>query len=350
MESEDRARGFRADRTTTLTLIVDALEQVWAESGARPFIVLNVLSALWAWVVFAVAHRTNSLALTAFGFWCIRDVLAVTRRVVRFWVVRTARLKKSQYYTFGFGRLEVLVSFTSSVVTLLAAVYTLAESLERISPHPKVHAYHLAGWSIGAAVAHVLVLMSLDVPILPRPRSRPIGTSAHGVSLELGWLSVASVVMLLVSSIALVITPVATIVDTFSAISIAMLLGIAAIPGVESAALILMQSAPNETVQRIQKCLREMATFEGVLEFQQQHFWLVHEGELAGSVHVRVRRDADSQAVLAQVHNKMAHLVAPRNLTVQVVKDDWMQAAIPVTPRPSQLDSDPFGTPSDAGV
>jgi hypothetical protein len=110
------------------------------------------------------------------------------------------------------------------------------------------------------------------------------------------------------------------------------LLGIAAIPGVESAALILMQTVPLETVQRIQNSLREMATFEGILEFQHQHFWIVHEGELAGSLHVRVRRDANSQTVLAQVSNKLAHLIAPRNLTVQVVKDDWMQAAIPVTP------------------
>lgn len=39
--------------------------------------------------------------------------------------------------------LQVLLSFTSSVITLLAAVYTLAESIERISPHPEVHANHL---------------------------------------------------------------------------------------------------------------------------------------------------------------------------------------------------------------
>lgn len=48
MEATDRARGFRADRTTVLALVTDAFEQVWSEDGARPFLVLNLLAALWA--------------------------------------------------------------------------------------------------------------------------------------------------------------------------------------------------------------------------------------------------------------------------------------------------------------
>ena len=35
---------------------------------------------------------------------------------------------------------------------------------------------------------------------------------------------------------------------------------------------------------------------------------------MAGSLHVRVRRDANEQAVLAQVTNKLAHLIPPRYL------------------------------------
>ena len=41
----------------------------------------------------------------------------------------------------------------------------------------------------------------------------------------------------------------------------------------------------------------------------------------AGSVHVRVRRDADEQMVLAHVYNRLANLVTV--LTVQIFKDDW---------------------------
>jgi len=41
----------------------------------------------------------------------------------------------------------------------------------------------------------------------------------------------------------------------------------------------------------------------------------------AGSVHVRVRRDADEQMVLAHVYNRLANLVSV--LTIQIFKDDW---------------------------
>jgi len=41
----------------------------------------------------------------------------------------------------------------------------------------------------------------------------------------------------------------------------------------------------------------------------------------AGSVHVRVRRDADEQMVLAHVYNRLANIMSV--LTVQIFKDDW---------------------------
>jgi len=41
----------------------------------------------------------------------------------------------------------------------------------------------------------------------------------------------------------------------------------------------------------------------------------------AGSVHVRVRRDADEQMVLSHVYHRLANLISV--LTVQIFKDDW---------------------------
>ena len=41
----------------------------------------------------------------------------------------------------------------------------------------------------------------------------------------------------------------------------------------------------------------------------------------AGSVHVRIRRDADEQMVLSHVYHRLSNLISV--LTVQVFKDDW---------------------------
>lgn len=71
---------------------------------------------------------------------------------------------------------------------------------------------------------------------------------------------------------------------------------------------------------------------DGVLEIRNERFHIIalspsksHDNihhtngyglVMAGSIHVRVRRDADEQMVLAHVTNRLAPLVA--NLTVQV--------------------------------
>ena len=45
----------------------------------------------------------------------------------------------------------------------------------------------------------------------------------------------------------------------------------------------------------------------------------------AGSVQVRVRRDADEQLVLAHVYNRLNALVS--RLTIQIFKDDWSRSS-----------------------
>ncbi|EDV23679.1 uncharacterized protein TRIADDRAFT_57124 [Trichoplax adhaerens] len=57
---------------------------------------------------------------------------------------------------------------------------------------------------------------------------------------------------------------------------------------------------PAQILPQIDKCLRE-----------------------AGSVQVRVRRDADDQIVLLQVTERLSRYVS--NLTVQIIKDDWQR-------------------------
>jgi hypothetical protein len=54
-----------------------------------------------------------------------------------------------------------------------------------------------------------------------------------------------------------------------------------------------------------------------------EHFWTLSFGVMVGSLHVRIRRDADEQLVLAHVWNKLAGLV--QILTIHVFKDDWMR-------------------------
>ncbi|XP_014839503.1 PREDICTED: zinc transporter 6-like [Poecilia mexicana] len=84
---------------------------------------------------------------------------------------------------------------------------------------------------------------------------------------------------------------------------------------------VLLQTTPSHIIGQLDKLLREVSTLDGVLEVRNEHFWTVGFGSLAGSAHVRIRRDANEQLVLAHVTNRLLPLVT--TLTVQIFKDDW---------------------------
>jgi zinc transporter 6 len=88
---------------------------------------------------------------------------------------------------------------------------------------------------------------------------------------------------------------------------------------------ILLQTSPTHVLPQLDKSLREAGTLDGVLEIADDRFWQVSFTKMAGSVVVRVRRDADEQLVLAHVADRLFPIVP--ELTVQVNKDtSWRPA------------------------
>lgn len=108
------------------------------------------------------------------------------------------------------------------------------------------------------------------------------------------------------------------LIDTYASILIAcMTIGTMA-PFAMYTGKILLQTTPSHLLTQLDKSLREASTLDGVLEFRDEHFWTHSFGVLVGSLHVRIRRDADEQLVLAHVWNKLAGLV--QHLTVHIFK------------------------------
>ncbi|CAF89989.1 unnamed protein product, partial [Tetraodon nigroviridis] len=109
--------------------------------------------------------------------------------------------------------------------------------------------------------------------------------------------------------------------DTASAVAIALMTFGTMYPMSVYSGKVLLQTTPPHVIGQLDKLLREVSTLDGVLEVRNEHFWTVGFGSLAGSAHVRIRRDANEQLVLAHVTNRLLPLVS--TLTVQIFKDDW---------------------------
>ncbi|MGH0143825.1 UNVERIFIED_CONTAM: hypothetical protein FKN15_001250 [Acipenser sinensis] len=124
-------------------------------------------------------------------------------------------------------------------------------------------------------------------------------------------------------------------VDTASAIAIALMTFGTMYPMSVYSGKVLLQTTPAHVIGQLDKLLREVSTLDGVLEIRNEHFWTIGFGSLAGSVHVRIRRDANEQMVLAYVTNRLYTVVS--TLTVQIFKDDWIRPSLATGPLPAGM-------------
>ncbi|XP_061174714.1 zinc transporter 6-like [Saccostrea echinata] len=304
------------------------------------FLGLNVLGTV---ILFLWCHATNSMALTAYTYLTIYDIFSLLICLLSLWVQMQ---KPSPAYSFGYERFEVLAVFASTMLAQLGALFIIKESIERLLIPPEIHTGRLMIGTVFAFFLHMFVTYSIN--------NKAINHTVHASSSS--WLqehvsdmseSVCHVIpglskILLprinpfaligcTGAIALILTYILVdtksyySADTWAAMAIAIKTCGTMFPMSVYTGKILLQTAPSHILGQLDKVLREASTLDGVLEFRHEHFWTLSFGTLAGSVQVRVRRDADEQMVLAHVYNRLSNLVS--QLTVQIFKDDWTRAS-----------------------
>lgn len=304
------------------------------------FLGLNVLGTI---ILFIWCHATNSMALTAYTYLTIYDIFSLLICLLSLWVQMQ---KPSPSYSFGYERFEVLAVFASTMLAQLGALFIIKESIERLLIPPEIHTGRLLIGTVFAFFLHMFVTYSIN--------NKAINHTVDASSSS--WLqehvsdmseSVCHIVpglskLLLprinpfaligcTGAIALILTYILVdtksyySADTWAAMAIAIKTCGTMFPMSVYTGKILLQTAPSHILGQLDKVLREASTLDGVLEFRHEHFWTLSFGTLAGSVQVRVRRDADEQMVLAHVYNRLSNLVS--QLTVQIFKDDWTRAS-----------------------
>uniref|UniRef100_A0A8C9WBC5 Solute carrier family 30 member 6 n=1 Tax=Scleropages formosus TaxID=113540 RepID=A0A8C9WBC5_SCLFO len=255
--------------------------------------------------------------------------------------------KPSPAYSFGFERFEVLAVFASTVLVQLGALFILKESVERFMEQPEVHTGRLLVGTFVALFFNLLTLLSVkNKPFVyvseaastswlqehVADLSRSLCGIIPGLSSVLLPRMNPFVLINLAGALSLCITYMLieinnyNAVDTASAVAIALMTFGTMYPMSVYSGKVLLQTTPSHVIGQLDKLLREVSTLDGVLEVRNEHFWTVGFGSLAGSVHVRIRRDANEQMVLAHVTNRLCTLVS--TLTVQIFKDDWIRPSL----------------------
>ncbi|XP_014010325.1 zinc transporter 6 [Salmo salar] len=351
---------FRKTHRSFFGKLSQEFRLVTSDRQSWRILVFSMLNVLCTGCLLMWCSSTNSMALTAYTYLTIFDLFSLITCLLSSWV---AMKKPSQLFSFGFKRLEVLAVFASTVLVQLGALFILKESVERFVEQPEVHTGRLLVGTFVALFFNLLTLLSVkNKPFVyvseaastswlqehVADLSRSLCGIIPGLSSVLlprmnpfVLINVAGALSLSITYMLIEINNY-NAVDTASAVAIGLMIFGTMYPMSVYSGKVLLQTTPSHVIGQLDKLLREVSTLEGVLEVRNEHFWTVGFGSLAGSVHVRIRRDANEQMVLAHVTNRLFPLVS--TLTVQIFKDDWI--------RPSLVaEALPAGTlrPSDYG-
>uniref|UniRef100_A0A2K5DZV8 Zinc transporter 6 n=1 Tax=Aotus nancymaae TaxID=37293 RepID=A0A2K5DZV8_AOTNA len=312
---------FRKPQRSFFGKLLREFRLVAADRRSWKILLFGVINLVCTGFLLMWCSSTNSIALTAYTYLTIFDLFSLMTCLISYWV--TMR-KPSPVYSFGFERLEVLAVFASTVLAQLGALFILKESAERFLEQPEIHT--------GRLLVGTFVALSFNLFTMLSIRNKPFAYVSEAASTS--WLQehVADlsrslcgiipglssiflprmnpfVLIDLAGAFALCITYMLIeinnyfAVDTASAIAIALMTFGTMYPMSVYSGKVLLQTTPPHVIGQLDKLIRE-----------------------AGSVHVRIRRDANEQMVLAHVTNRLYTLVS--TLTVQIFKDDWIRPAL----------------------
>lgn len=308
---------------------------------AKKLLMISGANLLVILILLIISRSSNSLALTAFTYLIIFDFLSVLTGLLNIWIKFQVI---NDQYPYGYKRCEVLAIFSCAIVTILGAFFIIKECAETFFEENTVHTSRMMPAIIIGFIMHMFVTLSakndsLDYVVKSSASSwlqehmSDLSESACRYIPGLSKILLPRMNPFLLVGFADLFVLIGTyfslqigssyIMDTYAAITIAIMTIGTMLPFAVYTGKILLQTTPSHLLTQLDKSLREASTLDGVLEFRDEHFWTLSFGVLAGSLHVRVRRDADEQLVLAHVWNKLAGIV--QILTIHIFKDDWMR-------------------------
>lgn len=332
----------------------NGLRELRLAVGWRALLIV-ALHALSLVVLVRWSGASRSLALLAYASLSVFGLLGLLGGLAGRWV----SLRRSPapppggtHYSFGLApRLGVLTAFASAVLAQLGALLILKESGERLLSPPEEQQVHPGLLPLGALLG---LLCNLGSRLLAPNRAlasvcqlagtgwlqehvADLSRSLCGILPGLGplllprinpflLLDLAGALALLLAYMLLDMAEGYQGADVAAAATIALMTCATMHPVSVYSGKVLLQTTPPHASGQVDKLLREVSTLDGVLELRNEHFWTLGFDGMAGSVHVRIRRDANEQLVLAHVVHRLHALVG--TLTVQIFKDDWARPVL----------------------
>ena len=285
------------------------------------------------------ANRINSVALKALSYHTAVEGIHTADRILTA-LLRT-KAPNSQF-SYGYARTPVLFEFSACAVITMMCASVSCEALLRlnftsvfsdivvnsqdVALPSKPEIQNVAVTTLIFAVLNALLICVVNKKSLRPPKelgSFPI-TRPYFSLLIVGkefkvHISLVAQLWVLLSSW-LVSTTGWGALDSIGALGCVAFVAPILDGLVRKTAPILLQSAPAAPRAAFDRGCREVATFEGVVECVNEHFWVNASGLDMGSITVRVRPSCDTQEMLAKVRTRLCGAVGELTVQVEVAK------------------------------
>ncbi|XP_015919442.1 zinc transporter 6-A [Parasteatoda tepidariorum] len=329
------------------------IKPVYKDSRFQRIIWLTLLNVSSLLLLINWCNSTRSVGLLSYTYLIFFDTLCLCICALSIWVEQK---KPNHQYTFGYERLEVLAVFASASFSFISSFFTIKKGIGRWVQQTQIHTGRLFPGVLIAFICHMLVThcmknKGLNLVICASDSSwlqnrissfnQSLSHVVPGISGNtcprinpFSLLGCAAGGILIIAVFFIDIFDYHS-ADAIAGIIISFFISLTMFPVCVYTGKILLQATPPHIADLLDKYLREASTLDGVLEFRNEHFWLLGFDKIVGTIHVRVRRDANEQIVLSHLLNKLSSLVT--DITIQVFKDEWAWSS---TTR--QILNDPF--------
>ena len=320
--------------------LLKELGLLYKDSQSRRCIYAISITFIGILLMFYWVYQTNSLSLRALTFLTLFDFANLVTALLFRW---SERQQPSLTFTYGYSRVEVVAVFSATLLTQFISFFIIKEAV-----HHLIEGLVLRPDSMLIATVFGLILHFTATLLVKNPAYEHLARSSSSNWVQDTVNDLGSSLFGYVPLLAGVFLPGKPL-NPLALVTCLSSLGVAAAyylvtayewPGADPAIAmlisfitiatllpmtvytgkVLLQTTPGHMISSLDKCLREAATLDGVLEFRNEHFWTLTWGVVAGTLDVRVRRDANEQTVLAEVTHRLSQHVTL--LSVQVIKEE----------------------------
>ncbi|CAO3594047.1 unnamed protein product [Absidia cylindrospora] len=313
-----------------------------------------VHSAIGIWV-YCIGTANGNLAVVGFSYLVIFDALGVLNSFVSS-IIRTSPAYgfSNTKRPFGAHRYEIIFAMATTIYLLFATMHNTKESLEHFlleghhgGEHHEESTFGFGMFlAMGAAISTCclasVALRNHDnfvrflrrtpptvhgfaYKVINRARGNPI----HVILSNIYSFSIIScgVVVLLFNMFGLATSSM----DKLLALAESVVMFYLGYPTAKALANLLLQTTSNTVRNGVETRLYEIRQDPNIISMNRVHFWQNTYGRCVGTLEVQIRDDADEQAVLQFVYQKLEGLTSsgdgyddagqPSELTVSIIKN-----------------------------